>query len=279
MEPRITTRQGVGSSAGVLQQQELEFKRLFIEQPVLIVVERGIKALRWEGGEYLIRSGEAIAIAGGQSVDITNRLAEDGGYRAHWLVWDSELIAAYAEAQPRQAVIAHALPIAPGSAEFATAYHRALQAIEDMAIPIEIARHRVGELLLWIGMNGGRFELPQALTLTVKIRRMIGVDLAREWSAPAVASAFAMSEATLRRKLADEATTLTEILVDARMSLALSLLQSTALPVTQVALDVGYQTSSQFAARFRHRFGFPPTAIRSRSRVGKGRQQADLQTR
>lgn len=278
MEPRITARQGVGSSAGILQQQELVFKRLFIEQPVLIVVERGIKALRWAGGEYLIRAGEAIAIAGGQSVDITNRLAEDGSYRAHWLVWDSELIAAYAEAQPRQAVIAHALPITHGSPEFTTAYHRALQAIEDAGIPIDIARHRVSELLLWIGMNGGRFELPQAVTLTVKVRRLIGADLAREWSAPAVAAAFAMSEATLRRKLADEATTLTEILVDARMSLALSLLQSTALPVTQVALDVGYQTSSQFAARFRHRFGFPPTAIRSRPRVGKDRQQTNLQT-
>lgn len=265
MEPRIAIRQGVGITAGILQRQELEFKRLFVEQPVLIVVERGIKALRWSGGEYLIRSGEAIAIAGGQSVDITNRLAEDGAYRAHWLVWDCTLIATYAEVHPQQAVIRHAMPITHGSAEFLAAYQRALQAVGDSAIPLDIARHRASELLLWIGMEGGRFELAQALTLTVKIRRLIGQDLAREWNASIVASAFAMSEATLRRKLADEATTLTEIFVDARMSLALKLLQSTALPVSQVALDVGYQTSSQFAVRFRNRFGFPPTAIRGRS--------------
>lgn len=30
----------------------------------------------------------------GQSVDITNRPAEDGSYRAHWLMWDDTLIAA-----------------------------------------------------------------------------------------------------------------------------------------------------------------------------------------
>lgn len=264
MEPCIAIRQGVGITAGIHQQQELEFKRLFVEQPVLIVVERGIKALRGATGEYLIRSGEAIAIAGGQTVDITNRLAEDGSYRARWLVWDSTLIAAYSEAHPQQAVIRHAMPISHRSAEFLTAYQRALQAVEDTTIPLDIARHRISELLLWIGMNGGRFEQAQTSPLNVKIRRLVSQDLAREWSAPTVASAFAMSEATLRRKLADEATTLTEILVDVRMSFALKLLQSTALPVSQVALDVGYQTHSQFAVRFRHRFGFAPTAIRRR---------------
>lgn len=272
MEPRIAIRQGVGITAGIFQQRELEFKRLFVEQPVLIVVERGLKAIRWSGGEYIIRSGEAIAIAGGQSVDITNRLAEDGSYRARWLVWDTTLVSAYCEAHPRQAVIHHVMPITRESAEFSTAYQRALQAVEDATIPLEIARHRASELLVWIGMHGGRFEPTQALTLTTKIRRHIGQDLAREWSAPSVASAFAMSEATLRRKLADEATTLTEILVDARMSFALKLLQSTSLPVNHVALHVGYQTPSQFAVRFRHRFGFAPSAVRSPSRtVAKGR--------
>jgi AraC-like DNA-binding protein len=81
-----------------------------------------------------------------------------------------------------------------------------------------------------------------------------------------VASAFAMSEATLRRKLADEGTSLSTILVDARMSFALTLLQSTTQPVTQIALAVGYQTPSQFAVRFRDRFGFVPTSVRGHRR-------------
>lgn len=81
-----------------------------------------------------------------------------------------------------------------------------------------------------------------------------------------MASAFAMSEATLRRKLADEGTKLSEILVDTRLSFALTLLQSTAQSVTQIALNVGYQTPSHFATRFRSRFGVPPTPIRGHQR-------------
>ena len=267
--PRIVARPGVGVTAGVLQQQDLEFKRLFIENPVLIFVERGIKALRWPGGEYLIRAGQAIALAGGQSVDITNRPEDDGSYRAHWLVWDDALLAAHADAHPHLTVIRHALPITPASEEFACAFRRATQAVEDDGLPAAIARHRLGELLQWIGTLGRRFEQVQALTMAVKVRRLIGQDIARDWSANAVASAVAMSEATLRRKLADEGTSLSAILVDARMSFALVLLQSTTQPVTQIALAVGYQTPSQFAVRFRDRFGFVPTAVRGHRQAAR----------
>jgi len=265
--PRIVVRPGVGAAAGVLQQQALEFKRLFIENPVLIFVERGLKTIRWPGGECVIPPGQAIALAGGQSLDVTNRPEADGSYRAHWLVWDDTLLAAHADAHPHLAVIRHALPINPGSDEFAAAFHRATQAVEDAALPTAVARHRLGELLQWIGTFGSRFEQVQALTLSIQVRRLIGQDMARDWSANAVASAFAMSEATLRRKLADEGTSLSTILVDARMSFALTLLQSTAQPVTQIALAVGYQTPSQFAVRFRDRFGFVPTAVRGHRRA------------
>ncbi|WP_337153642.1 helix-turn-helix transcriptional regulator [Pseudomonas protegens] len=262
----IITRPGVGTAGVVLQQQNLEFKRLYIESPVLIFVEKGMKAVRWPGGEYLIRAGEAIVVAGGQSLDITNKLAEDGSYRAHWLTWDGTLIALNAESNPDLPVIKHALPMRSDIADFAVSLHRAIQAVEDSTVPTMIARHRLQELLVWIGVNGGRLEHSRALTMAVKVRRLIGKDLANEWSAEAVASAFAMSEATMRRRLAEEGTNLSNLLIDARMSFALQLLQSTALPVMHIALSVGYQTPSQFAVRFRDRFGFPPTAIRGHRR-------------
>ena len=69
---------------GVLQRQVLEFRRLFIEQPLVIVVERGEKALRWDGGDCVVGAGEVVAIAGGQALDIENR-PDAGIYRAFWL--------------------------------------------------------------------------------------------------------------------------------------------------------------------------------------------------
>ncbi len=265
--PRITSRLQIGATGIVVQQQELTFKRLFIENPLLIFVERGIKSVHWSGGEYIIRSGEAIALAGGQPFDITNRLEEDGSYQARWLVWDDTLITEYANAHPELAVIHHAQPMIAAPEAFVTALHRAVQSLEDEHVPVAIASHHLREILLWVGLQGCRFEHTSTLTMAVKVRRLIGQDLAHDWSAAKVASAFAMSEATLRRRLADEGTNLSHILTDVRMSFALQMLQSTTQPVVQIALSVGYQTPSQFAVRFRDRFGFPPTAIRGHRRT------------
>jgi AraC-like DNA-binding protein len=46
------------------------------------------------------------------------------------------------------------------------------------------------------------------------------------------------------------------------------LLQSTDQAVNRIALDVGYESPSRFANRFRERFGFAPTAIRGHARGG-----------
>jgi AraC-like DNA-binding protein len=78
-----------------------------------------------------------------------------------------------------------------------------------------------------------------------------------------------MSEASLRRHLAAEDSSLSEILLDVRMSTALTLLQSTAQPVTRIAGEVGYQSPSQFAVRFRRRFGCSPSDVRRDSPRGR----------
>ncbi len=70
-----------------------------------------------------------------------------------------------------------------------------------------------------------------------------------------MSSAIGVSEATLRRKLATAGTSLTDIIADVRMTRAASLLQATELPINRVALEVGYESASKFAARFRERFG------------------------
>lgn len=263
---RITQRPGVGTAGIVLQHGNLEFKRLYIESPILIYVERGSKIVRWSGGEYLISPGEAIAVAGGQSLDIINRLAQDGSYQAHWLVWDEALIQSNAEANTHLAAIRYAQPITGEGKHFAESFKRAIEAVIDSTVPDRVARHRVQELLTWVGVTGGRFEPPRLPTMAIKVRQLIASDLANDWSALDVASTFALSEATLRRRLAEEGTTFSRLLIDARMTLALQLLQSSAQTVMQIALCVGYQTPSQFAVRFRDRFGFPPTAVRGHRR-------------
>ncbi len=51
------------------------------------------------------------------------------------------------------------------------------------------------------------------------------------------------------------------------MTSALRLLQGTDWPISLIASQVGYESASRFAERFRKRFGFAPTAIRGHHRL------------
>lgn len=70
------------------------------------------------------------------------------------------------------------------------------------------------------------------------------------------------------KKLFRESTgkNLQEYLIEARMKKAVSLLTYTDLPITMVALEVGYNDVSAFSRRFRLHFGQSPKQFSSRSR-------------
>ena len=263
--PHILHRPGVGAAAGVLQRQVLEFRRLFIEQPLVIVVERGEKALRWDGGDCVVGAGEVVAIAGGQALDIENR-PDAGIYRAFWLAWDASLLARHAAQQTVARPISPVSPIRrllPGFVESAKAM---MAALDNAELPQPVAAHRATEMLHWLDVCGCSFAPHEVASVAQKVRQLVTSDLAKAWLAPEVASRLAMSEATLRRRLADEGASLSAILSDARLSFALTLLQATTQPVSQIALAVGYQSPSHLTMRFRRRFGFPPSAIREAER-------------
>jgi AraC-like DNA-binding protein len=76
------------------------------------------------------------------------------------------------------------------------------------------------------------------------------------------ARGHALSEASLRRRLASESASFTSLVIDARMTIALERLQSSSHSITRIALDVGYESASRFAVRFRARFGIAPSEIR-----------------
>jgi AraC-like DNA-binding protein len=71
-----------------------------------------------------------------------------------------------------------------------------------------------------------------------------------------------MSEATFRRRLAEQGQCFNSILIDVRMMTALVLLQVTDCPISEVAYQVGYESASRFSVRFKKRFGFSPMAVR-----------------
>ncbi len=79
---------------------------------------------------------------------------------------------------------------------------------------------------------------------------------------------LAMSESTLRRKLKLEGTSVQEIKDQARLGLALHLLQTSRHSIGVVADKCGYQSQSRFTERFKKRFGLTPSQLRKTKMTG-----------
>ncbi|MBI1764414.1 MAG: helix-turn-helix transcriptional regulator [Acidobacteria bacterium] len=179
------------------------------------------------------------------------------------MVWDPNILLAHRCEHPIQ----QAMLIRPMETGFREAYDRAREAIlQPERCPREIAIHQLKEVLVWLQMYGGCFELPRPSSVGAQVRALLSSTPHQTWTAPEIAKHLAMSEATLRRRLQAEKLSLTKILLDLRLSHALVLLQATDKSITQIANEVGYESPSRFAGRFRERFGQPPTAFRTNPR-------------
>ena len=128
-------------------------------------------------------------------------------------------------------------------------------------------RQQLLEVAHWLLAQGLVLRVPpDDAKVSGQIRAMLSSQLDGDWDSGTIARALAMSEATLRRRLAAEGVTLRELIADVRMASALVLLQATSRPVSEIASKVGYESPSRFAVRFRDRFGFAPTAVRGHAR-------------
>ncbi|EQA37336.1 DNA-binding helix-turn-helix protein [Leptospira inadai serovar Lyme str. 10] len=262
MKRTITSRDGVGITASVRQKFELYLSRVVTELPTLVYVKKGTKTMQREGVEYVVRAGEAVAIAGGWSFDVVNA-PEEGEFEASWLAFHPDIIRQFGETQYSSTPIEIAFTMSSLKSGFLEAFELAIESITtSRSIPTSVAAHRVTELLLWLSEYGKRFQISSHAKLTHRVRSVLNSAPANDWSASDIASQMAISEATLRRKLALESVSFSELLIDVRMSHALSLLQSTDLSIGEIAKEVGYESASRFAVRFRDRFGHSPADFR-----------------
>lgn len=79
-----------------------------------------------------------------------------------------------------------------------------------------------------------------------------------------VADALGMSTRTLKRRLAEEATSFSDVTEDARRERAMELLQTTELPLDEIAERLGYSDQANFGRAFRRWTGGTPAAFRRR---------------
>lgn len=144
------------------------------------------------------------------------------------------------------------------------AFERAVVALDDPLLPERLRAHAVREVVLWLAEAGFGFGSERPPCFRDRLRGLLAAAPDAAWTSGEAARTLAVSEATLRRRLAADGPSFGDLLADVRMSHALGLLQTTDLPINRVALEVGYASPSRFAVRFRKRFGIAPSLIRGR---------------
>ena len=87
-----------------------------------------------------------------------------------------------------------------------------------------------------------------------------------KWTANKVARYLYISVSTLHRRLASEGVSFQSILDDVRLNNALSAIQTTVKPISEIARENGYKCPSRFTERFHHRFKITPRELRKASR-------------
>jgi AraC-like DNA-binding protein len=236
-------------------------RRISIVQPSMFVIRRGHKTVTVKGRTLHAMPGTAMILSAGCHADMINQPDADGIYEADAFRFGEETLRWAAQDQASAAEI--------GTFASGPAFrHSVLNARAALAtrehLPSSVVTHRVVELVLWARYHGINPTARGTEDLAGRLRHLIAAEPARDWRTGALAAQLAMSEPTLRRHLAAAGTSATEILTDVRLTAALTWLQTTSIPITQIAFDAGYLSPSRFAARFRARFGVSPSQIRTR---------------
>jgi AraC-like DNA-binding protein len=272
----ITRRADVATASAYAlyrQQSGAPLKQLYIQQPLLIVVRRGAKIMTIDKLVLTAGVGDAIIASAGVFATVVNTPQSGGLYEADLFAFGTDLVPPSQIPTPGTQRFGSFAPPPEFMAACASARDALMLADE---LPPRVVSHRVGELLAWACEYGLCPTLDDPQQLPIRVRTIVARDPARDWRVADIASTLAMSEPTLRRHLAAEGTSASDIIADVRLSRALAQLQSTTIPITEIAADAGYDSPSRFAARFRARFGVSPGEIRvKRSQIDRNSTELD----
>lgn len=94
-------------------------------------------------------------------------------------------------------------------------------------------------------------------SLSDKVKSTIISNIKKKWMLHDIAILFHMSESLLKKKLSDEGTSFSEILLETRMNMAIILLNENK-SIKQVSIDCGFSNTSYFIQSFKRYYGITP---------------------
>lgn len=146
--------------------------------------------------------------------------------------------------------------------DLVSTFRRVIESVDIQRVSDARLQHQLMDFLLLLAERGHGFQDAKQRGTAGHLRTLIAEAPEQHWTAHQAGRALAMSEATLRRRLAGEGVRFEHLLIDTRMHHAMMLLQTTSWSIPRIALACGYQSRARFADRFRTRFGYLPSAVR-----------------
>jgi AraC-like DNA-binding protein len=221
----------------------------------LIHIEQGVKRIFKDSHSWEVPTNQWVWLPAGSPVDIQN-LGEQTLYRARAVVFRRDFLTQHLPAnepsQPNPQILTEV------SANFKEAWTRLW---EQGELPAEVIQSRALEVLAWLGAQGIQ-RAPLVSTFKNRMAEIYGTQPSNPWNIEDFASKLQISTDTLQRRLQNEGTSYRTFLRSLRMEYALDLLQTTHTTIEWIASEVGYQSRSKFALRFKERFGVNPHQIR-----------------
>lgn len=259
MEKLISSAKRMQSAGGPLpfsvysSVREQRILNVPIIKPMLICVLDGSKKL----GEIECPTGSFVLLSNRPSINMRN-IPSEAEYSA--LIIEFE----YDDFSGLPRMVGRTAPFVQGG--IAPAFLQTLQQFVDWSAFAPGAmwptrRKEILQLLYHLGYEAVAAVVDPP-SLSHRLHAMIAADLASELHADVLAAQLAMSESTMRRKLAGEGTSLQEIKDRARLGYGLHLVQTTFDPIGRVADRCGYQSQSRFTDKFKQMFDVTPSELR-----------------
>ena len=239
------------------------FTDLYFQHTFLFFIQVGSKRVLCPiNGELIGHAEDVMIFPPGSMVTLENRPVLDNDYRAIGVCFPHHMIKAIFSNETSRAKPV-GIQILQTCSDQALEILDTIQAtLKDKRLPEPIRQHRLLEPLIWLKYHGIQLSPHEDEKPLSKVRRLIETDLSHPWRSSEVADYFSISESTMRRWLAKSGQGFAKTLQSTRLEHGLSLLQSTDIPISEIALNCGFKTPSHFSDSFRKRFGIKPSEIR-----------------
>lgn len=103
-----------------------------------------------------------------------------------------------------------------------------------------------------------RFDLKKNDSISERVHRLISKQIQHRWTAEEISKNLNMSKATLMRRISQEKTTLSDLILSERMNKAAYLLLKKKHPIKKVAHLTGFSSASYFCKKFKETYGNSP---------------------